>query len=261
MVSTQTFSFSQVQKRVAHVSGSTTGMESKLLYHLARKAEANGVVVEIGSFLGKSTIFLASGSKEAKQQKVYAIDPHAGAPVINKKFSGPTYQRFLRNIEGASVRDAVVPIKKTSDEAFRDWHRPIRLLFVDGDHAYQAVKRDLKQWGSFVVEKGVIALHDALNPGVGPPRAIVEVLLSQKDFSRFGVVDSIFYGTKMRPKTLFDWINWYFFAGAMRLTAALISFTSGSRPRKIKTAVQQKLVKTWLKRWLTGVTLAVARPF
>lgn len=255
------FSFATVSKKTAKVSGSTTLWESKLLYTLACRREAAGVVVEIGSFLGRSTIFLASGSKRARQQKVYAIDPHQGAPVINKKFSGPTYQRFLRNIEQSRVADMVVPIPQTSDKAFEDWRQPIRLLFIDGDHSYQAVRRDLKQWGQFVVDKGVIAVHDALNPGVGPPRAIVEVILAEKKFSQLGVIDSVFFAIKSPPQSAKDWINWYIFALAMNLVSSLIRFSSANVPRRLKTVVQQIIVKTWMKRCLTAITQSFFSPF
>lgn len=254
------FNFSQVHKRTVQVSGSTTALESKLLYQLSCRKEAQGVVVEIGSFLGKSTIFLASGSKRTQQQKVYAIDPHQGAPVINKKFSGPTYRRFLQNIRGAKIAEAVIPIRKTSDEAFIGWRKPIRFLFIDGDHSYQAVRRDLKQWGQLVMDKGVIAVHDALNPGVGPPRAIVEVLLSEKKFSRLGVIDSVFFATKSPPQSGKDWINWYIFALAMNLVSSLIRFSSANVPRRLKTVVQQIIVKTWMKRCLTAITLRFFNP-
>lgn len=230
-----------------NIPGSTTKREGLWLYQLALAGPGKGVIVEIGSFLGRSTIYLARGSKAARREKVYAIDPHLGAPVINHKFSGPTYRQFLNNIKAAQVSDMIVPMKRRSGEAVRGWRQPVRLLFIDGDHAYRAVKQDLMQWGKFVVEGGVIAVHDAVNLGVGPPRAIVRVLLNKKNFSHFGGVGSILYCSKVKPKTVADWVNWYFFAGIMRLVERIVSL-------KMKRGVKQLLIKRCLKPVLTWIT-------
>jgi predicted O-methyltransferase YrrM len=229
------------------IPGSTTRREGEWLYRLASAGPGKGVIVEIGSFLGRSTVYLARGSKAAGREKVYAIDPHLGAPVINHKFSGPTYQRFLNNLKRVQVRDVVVPVRKISQQAVNSWRRPIRLLFIDGDHAYATVKRDLISWGKFVVEGGVIAVHDAVNPGVGPPRAVMMALLTAKNFSRFGVMDSVLYCSKIKPKTVATWVNWYFFAGAMRLVERIVS-------SKLKRGAKQLLIKRWLKPALTWIS-------
>ncbi len=227
---------------VAQVIGAITPAEGKFLYQMGADGPAGGVIVEIGSFQGKSTIFLASGSKRKRREKVYAIDPHRGSKVIGKKFSGPTYKTFLENLKKTQVRDWVVAIKKFSFEASSSWRRPIRLLFIDGNHTYAAVRRDILEWEPWVVPGGIIALHDALNPAEGVSRAIVKHLLNTKKLGRLGVVDSIFFGIKGAKKT---WEDSLIDIG-IRLTAKLLRWkVRGGR---------QYLVKRWLKRWLTFLT-------
>lgn len=219
------------------VVGAITDREAKWLYQAARKTSAKGVVVEIGSFLGKSTVALAKGAS-----KVYAIDPHLGGRVIGKKFSGPTYPKFLANLRLAGVRQKVVPIRKFSFEAIKNWKRPIRLLFIDGNHSYAAVRRDILDWEPWVVPGGIIACHDALNPAEGVSRAINKYLLDTKKLASLGVVDSIFYGIKGTDITWKDgWIE-----TGIRLVARLL--------RLKLPGVRQYLVKRWLKRWLTFLT-------
>lgn len=234
-----------------NIPGSTTKREGLWLYQLALAGPGKGVIVEIGSFLGRSTIYLARGSKAARREKVYAIDPHLGAPVINHKFSGPTYKLFLGNIRKAKVNKWVVPIKKTSAQARSNWKLPIRLLFIDGDHSIAGVKRDLLDWEPLVSDGGVIALHDAVNPGLGPIRGIVNVLLQSPRFSHLGAIDSMFFCVKIPPQGLRQWLNWYVFSQSMKLINNLLSAKVHGR---IMRGIQQYIVKRWLKRWLIFLT-------
>lgn len=67
----------QLSKNTANdIEGWLADVEGALLYSLARKCNANGVIVEIGSWKGKSTIFIAKGSEAGQRVRVYAIDPH-----------------------------------------------------------------------------------------------------------------------------------------------------------------------------------------
>lgn len=224
------------------VAGAITEREEQWLYQAAKTGPGQGVIVEIGSFLGKSTICLASGSKSRSREKVYAIDPHHGSRVIGKKFSGPTYKKFLTNLKMARVRNWIVPIRKFSFEASKNWKRPIRLLFIDGNHTYAAVRRDILDWEPWLVKGGVMALHDALNPADGVSRAVVKYLLNTKKLGKLGVVDSIFYGTKGGKK---NWKDGVIEAGIRLVPKLLRSKLPGMR---------QYVVKRWLKRWLTFLT-------
>lgn len=238
------FNFSWAKKQTKSIKGSITDAESRFLYDRALKGLGKGVVVEIGSFCGKSTIFLAAASKARKRGKVIAIDPHQGAPVINKTFSGPTYKEFKKNIKEADVYDYVTIKKTTSDQAAIKWKGLIRILFIDGDHSYQAVKNDLKNYLPYVVDNGLIVLHDALHPGDGPPRAIVENLLSY-DFSNMGVVDSMFYCIKKPPETVSEKLNWYFYNLMMRWVWFLL---------RVSVFIQQQVVKTAMKQMLSNIS-------
>ena len=243
--------FKTVLSNSKSVVGAVTDLELELLYNLAGRGPGEGQIVEIGSFQGKSTIFLASGSKKAHREKVWAIDPHQGAYVMGRRFSGPTYKKFLDNLRRARVKDQVVVIRKFSDQAIKTWKKPIRLLFIDGNHSYAGVRKDILGWEPFLVAGGVIALHDALNPAVGPARAIVKLLLKDKRFSNLGVIDSIFYAIKRPARNWPEQINWWFFAKMMQLVSRWLRL----KKRKF---MRQYIVKRWLKRLLTRVTLATS---
>lgn len=249
------YSFSALNKQAQFIQGSTTFLECRLLYRLAQLGNSRGVIAEIGSFQGKSTAFLAGASKQAGKEKVYAIDPHKGEAVVARKFSGPTYQRFIKNLTKIKVRDWVVPLRKTSTEAFSNWRKQIRLIFIDGDHRPAAVKKDVISGKKYLIKGGYIALHDAVNPGMGPPKAIVDVLLKHKDFSGLGIIDTTFYCRKKPSSDMGERINWIFYSSAMKLIVWLLSISESARSRRLKAFIQQYLVKRWLKKILTSVTL------
>src|SRR2546421_2512970 len=87
---------------------------ARLLFGLAAHGERNGCVVEIGSYLGRSTILLAVASGE----RVVAVDPHAGELVAGEsEIPADTFPLFLRNVEAAGVADRVDARRQTSLEA------------------------------------------------------------------------------------------------------------------------------------------------
>jgi predicted O-methyltransferase YrrM len=59
-------------------------------------------------------------------------------------------------------RGRVEWLRMRSDEAIRGWTRAIDFLFIDGDHAYEAVRRDFEDWSPHVTADGRLAFHDAL---------------------------------------------------------------------------------------------------
>jgi hypothetical protein len=78
-----------------------------------------------------------------------------------------------------------------STEVASSWNRPIRLLWIDGDHSYEGVKKDLEGFFLHLVPLGVVAFHDALNAFPGPIRVFVEDVLRSDQFGSAGFVHSI----------------------------------------------------------------------
>jgi predicted O-methyltransferase YrrM len=175
-------------------------IQGEKLYELAKGS--CGVIVEIGSFVGKSTIYMALGSIAGNQHPVVAIDPW-------KKDS--TKQNFLKHIDTNKVSHLIFPIQEFSDIALQKYHKdtlesncPIRegigLLFIDGAHSYQAVKKDLK-WLPLVKKSGVVAFHDyheKLCPGVA--KALDEFFITNN--GELEIVDNV--GTLLVCRKLGD---------------------------------------------------------
>jgi MMP 1-O-methyltransferase len=140
----------KVKPLIADVPGWLTDEEGEALYELARRCRGDGVIVEIGSWKGKSTICLGLGSQAGNSVPVYAVDPHA-----DYRFGD-----FKTNVERAQIASLVRPIASLSQPAADDFQEPIELLFVDGSHEYDLVLEDFEKWVPKVVDGGWVAFHD-----------------------------------------------------------------------------------------------------
>jgi predicted O-methyltransferase YrrM len=169
---------------IAHkITGWLEPHETMRLYGLALDIPENGAIVEIGSYRGKSTTVLAIGAKE-RSARVYAIDPFEGV-MDGHVVTGHDRDHLRYALVNAGVVDSVEIITGYSLETAKTWKRPIDLLWIDGDHSYEAVKADLKAWSKHV--KGKIALHDYTQNWPGVPMAVDEFVADGK----WRIVDNV----------------------------------------------------------------------
>lgn len=182
--------------------------EGKLLYKLAKQCTGKGVIVEIGSWKGYSTIWLADGSKAGNSVPIFAIDTFEGDKLHYGKGETETYQEFMRNITDAGVRDIITPIVKTSEEAEIGLSlKPVELLWIDGDH--DDIENDFWRWYYHVVDGGVIALHDTVAWPSMNPWKVAERMYRSGDFRDVQRVGSITFGYKSSHITTFDKLKNY----------------------------------------------------
>ncbi len=153
----------------AEVGGMTFDVQGYALFELARNGPGQGGIVEVGSFMGRSTCWLALGSRAACREKVLAVDHFTGSPEHQKGGThedktiveqGTTLPDFQRNIAAMGVTDYVDYFVGTSEEAVKNWEGPVRLLFIDGDHSFEAAKLDFDSWTPFVPPGGIVTMHD-----------------------------------------------------------------------------------------------------
>ncbi len=129
------------------------------------------VVVEVGSLVGESTLELA-----LHFQSVWAVDTwdYPNSEELIEPRKGQIEEYFDKV---CSFAGNIVKIKTPSVAAAAAWKRPeIDLLYIDGDHRYQAVKSDLLAWGPHVKEGGFFSGHDYGSCFEGVKRAIDEVV-------------------------------------------------------------------------------------
>jgi len=211
---------------ISKVEGMLTQGEAEYLYHMAQTNPGKGVIVEIGSWKGKSTICLARGSRAVGGEKIYAVDPHR--PLADEGYFEDTEAEFLRNLAESAVTEQVAPMVMASEDAVRGWDRPIRLLWIDGDHRYEQVKRDFLSWEPHVIDGGIIAMHDTIRKK-GPKKVLWECVFSSDRFKAISIVDNITAARKVSKISFRDrFVKWlvigcrgiYIFARKIRLPYA-----------------------------------------
>ena len=143
------------------ISGWLSSAEAAALFFLARSLGNLPNVVEIGSYVGKSSVVLGLAVKPL-QGRVYCVDPF---DVDYLDFKGSRLVTFLRNIREVGLLNICVPYSGTSAERVRGWKTPIDMLFIDGDHQYEAVKQDYLLWTPYLRDGGILAMHDVDLPG------------------------------------------------------------------------------------------------
>jgi predicted O-methyltransferase YrrM len=183
------------------VPGHLTEKEARFLGLLAACVPATGAIVEIGSFKGRSTVMLAKVATHYGCGPVVAIDPH-NSPILLDHRANPdasSYQDFLDSIQAAGVSAHVESHAAYSKDVAKSWNRPIRFLWIDGDHSYAGAKSDLDGFFPHLLPRGVVAYHDALNNFPGPIRVFVEDVLRSDRFGPAGFVQSIAWA-QFRPE-------------------------------------------------------------
>ena len=158
---------------IATIPGWLSPNEGRLLYKLASKLKPNSLIVEIGSYCGKSTMCLAQGALQSNS-RVLTIDHHKGSPEIQEDLdSGIELQRTLERFKDRA-RVQACTADSTSDEFLG---LEVDLIFIDGDHRVEAVERDVLFWTPMIIDSGSIAFHDYQSFGQSGPTVVVQHMM------------------------------------------------------------------------------------
>jgi predicted O-methyltransferase YrrM len=170
------------------VKGFLDPEEGRALYSYALECGARGPVLEVGSYCGKSTVYLGEACRE-RRVSLYAIDHHRGSEEHQpgeeyhdqELFDGKaglmdTFRAFRQTIREAALEEIVVPIVASSLVASRDWHTPLGMVFIDGGHSREAAQADYRSWASHVVTDGILAIHDIFTDPAEGGQAPYEIL-------------------------------------------------------------------------------------
>ena len=153
-------------------TGFMPAAEGLALFGAAARYAGRGPVLEVGTYCGKSTIYLAAAAREAGQP-VITVDHHRGSeenqpgweyhdtalvdPVTGRMDTLPHARATLA---AAGVEDDVVVVVGRSAEVARLWRTPLGMLFIDGGHTDAAATTDYESWAPWVAPGGVLAIHD-----------------------------------------------------------------------------------------------------
>nr|WP_240946295.1 class I SAM-dependent methyltransferase [Pseudomaricurvus alkylphenolicus] len=162
------------------IKGFLAADEGATLYHYALEASKLGPCLEIGSYCGKSTVYLGSACQQ-NQSTLFALDHHRGSEEhqLGEEYHDPdlydsgialmdSFRTFRTTMREANLDNTVVPVVSSSATASRHWATPLGMVFIDGGHSEEAAQTDYRSWSTFIRPGGILAIHDIFpNPEDG----------------------------------------------------------------------------------------------
>ncbi len=173
----------EIGPRIEPIQGWLDANAGGVLYQIARYQAPTPNVVELGSWKGRSTAWLASALADRGEGKVVAIDTWLGTATEQQHADllrgyGPDqlYEEFLLNMGQLGVRDRVEPWRMTTLEGARRWDRgaSIGVLHIDASHEYADVRADFEHWAPHMADGGFIVFDDVPS-WFGPTRVVTEL--------------------------------------------------------------------------------------
>ena len=180
--------------------------EGLALYRAAAAYAPAGPVLEVGTYCGKSTIYLACAARQAGQA-VITVDHHHGSeenqpgweyhdPSLIDPGTGrlDTLPHVRAALGRAGLEENVIVVVGWSARVARLWATPLGLLFIDGGHTEAAAQADYEGWAPRVAPGGALAIHDVFpDPADGgqAPYHIYRRALASGAFTEVAVEGSL----------------------------------------------------------------------
>lgn len=154
--------------------------------------------VEIGSYCGRSTVWLGGAAREASTV-LFAVDHHRGSeenqagwehhdptvvdPRIGRMDTLPT---FRATIHDAGLEDVVFAVVGLSPRVAANLHTTFAFVFIDGGHGEEPARLDYEGWAPRVAVGGTLAIHDVFpDPADGGRPPYEQIFLPALESGRF----------------------------------------------------------------------------
>ncbi|MCA0146836.1 class I SAM-dependent methyltransferase [Blastococcus sp. LR1] len=180
--------------------------EGTALYEAARTVGVPGPLLEVGSWMGRSALYLAAAARETGRV-VVTVDHHRGSeehqpgweyhdPSLVDPAVGriDTLPRFRRTVAQAGAEDVVIAVVTRSEILAPLWTSPLALLFLDGSHTEESARRDQDAWVAKLAVGGTLAIHDVFpDPADGgqAPYGVYTRVLESGEFTELPGVGSL----------------------------------------------------------------------
>lgn len=178
--------------------------EGQALYEYALARAEHGPIVEIGTYCGKSAIYLGAAARSAGGT-VFTIDHHRGSeenqagwehhddtlvdPSTGRMDTLPTFRRTMQRAE---LEGVVVPIVGDSPTVSAHWRTPISMLFIDGGHGVEPARQDYRCWAPWVAVGGLLTIHDVFpDPADGGRPPYEEIYLPALATGQFEEIEDV----------------------------------------------------------------------
>lgn len=182
----------EIRKSLQQVEATIMQREAPFLAMLAAFPTAPGCVLEIGAFKGASTVVLSRAARAAGDECIWTVDPFTSPSETDPDLPGDSgYPEFLSNLRKTGEDRFVRVFQGFSQDLAKQWIRPIRVLWIDGDHTYRGTKQDFDLFSPFLSDGAIIAFHDVLATQPGPGRVFTNEVLLSSEFGACGISGSI----------------------------------------------------------------------
>jgi MMP 1-O-methyltransferase len=138
----------------------------------AAAGSVEGPYLEIGSYCGKSAVYLGAAAR-TRGTVLFSVDHHRGSEenqagwehhdttVVDARTGRMDTLPFFRaTVHDAGLEDVVIAIIGQSVSVAANWASPLGFCFIDGGHAEHVAIADYNAWASFVRPGGLLAIHD-----------------------------------------------------------------------------------------------------
>lgn len=178
--------------------------EGALLYRRALEQLPHGPALEVGTYAGKSAIYLGSAAAHVGGT-VFTVDHHRGSEenqagwehhdpsTVDPEFGlMDTLGRFRKNIAHAGLEEWVVAIVGDSATVGRWWRTPLSLLFIDGGHGVEPARTDYRVWTPWVAPDGLLIIHDVFpDPAHGGRPPYEDIYLPALESGQFTEIEAL----------------------------------------------------------------------
>ena len=180
--------------------------EGRALHNHASTVAVEGPFLEVGSYCGKSTVYLGAAACQ-RGRLLFAVDHHRGSeenqpgwewhePDLVDSASGliDTLPEFRRTIRDSGLDGTVVAVVGDSPSVAAAWGTPLALVFIDGGHGAEPAHADYQGWVPHLAEGGTLLIHDVFpDPADGgrPPFEIYQRAVTSGAFEELDAVGSL----------------------------------------------------------------------
>jgi predicted O-methyltransferase YrrM len=194
-----------LREAAEEAKGFMPGDEGEALYDAGRSVTVDGPLLEIGTYCGKSAIYLGAAARQT-DRVLFTIDHHRGSEemqagwehhdddLVDETGQMDSLPAFRRTVRAAGLEDVVIGVIGHSTTVARFWTTPLALLFIDGGHGADIAHADYDAWVPKVPAGGLLAIHDVFeDPAAGgrPPYELYRRALDDDGFEDVSATGSL----------------------------------------------------------------------
>jgi predicted O-methyltransferase YrrM len=175
--------------------------EGLALHHAGLAGAAVGPLLEIGSWCGKSAVYLGDAAEQAGSV-LFCVDHHRGSeenqagwehhdPGLVDPRTGriDTLPFFRHTVAEAGLEATVVAVVGDSTLVAAHWRTPLGMVFIDGGHGREPAHADYEAWAPLVTHGGLLAIHDVFDDPAQGGRPPYEIWRRAVECGAFEPVD------------------------------------------------------------------------